>query len=84
MTKRSSLNDALHKAADDGPKNEKSGIAAPPTKRKNSKVMIGALFDPAVRRQLKILEAETDQNLHELLSEALNDLFAKHRKDRIA
>lgn len=38
----------------------------------------------SVRGQLKLLEAETDQTSQQPLSEALNDLFVKRRKDPIA
>jgi hypothetical protein len=85
MTKRGKLEDALLKAANDEPaKDTIVDDAARPRKRKTGKVLVGALFDPAVRRQLKVLEAETDQNLQEVLSEAINDLFVKYRKNPIA
>ncbi len=85
MTKRATLGAALKKAANDEvPKETTPNDGVAKAKRKNSRVLIGALFDPAVRRQLKVLEAETDQNLQEVLSEALNDLFIKYRKDPIA
>lgn len=85
MTKRAKLGDALLKAANDEPaKDTIVDDAASPRKRKTGKVLVGALFDPAVRRQLKVLEAETDQNLQEVLSEAINDLFVKYRKNPIA
>ena len=85
MTKRGKLGEALLKAAND--EVEKDTVVddtASPQKRKNSKVLVGALFDPAVRRQLKVVEAETDQNLQEVLREAINDLFEKYRKSPIA
>lgn len=83
MTKRGKLGDALLKAANDDVANETVvDDAARPQKRKTGTVLVGALFDPAVRRQLKVVEAETDQNLHEVLSEAINDLFVKYRKNR--
>jgi hypothetical protein len=85
MTKRGKLGDALLRAASDEPaKDTVVDDAARPRKRKTGKVLVGALFDPAVRRQLKVLEAETDQNLQEVLSEAINDLFVKYRKNPIA
>jgi hypothetical protein len=38
----------------------------------------------AARHQLRILAAEMDTTQQELLTAALNDLFEKHRKPRIA
>jgi hypothetical protein len=38
----------------------------------------------AVRRQLKLMAAEQDRTIDDLCSEALNLLFAKHRKPQIA
>ena len=85
MTKRGKLGDALLKAANDEVKEDTVvDDAASPQKRKNGKVLVGALFDSAVRRQLKVVEAETDQNLQEVLREAINDLFVKYRKSPIA
>jgi hypothetical protein len=37
-----------------------------------------------VRRQLKLLSAELDRKMGDLLAEALNDLFAKHGKPEVA
>jgi hypothetical protein len=37
-----------------------------------------------VRRQLKLMAAEQDRTVDDLCSEALNLLFAKHRKPQIA
>jgi hypothetical protein len=41
-------------------------------------------FPKAVRKQLKALALERDHMMHELRAEALNDLFAKYGKARIA
>jgi hypothetical protein len=85
MTKRGKLGDALLQAANNEVTKETVvEDAASPQKRKTGKVLVGALFDPAVRRQLKVVEAETDQNLQQVLSEAINDLFVKYRKNPIA
>jgi len=40
-------------------------------------------FAPDVSRQLRILAAETDRTVQDLLEEALNDLFRKHDKSAI-
>ena len=41
-------------------------------------------LDPAAHRQLRMLGLETDRSGQDLLVEALNDLFQKHGKARIA
>lgn len=41
-------------------------------------------FPPAVKKQLRILAAENETTIQELLAEALNDLFAKYGKPEIA
>ena len=38
----------------------------------------------AAKRQLRILAAEIDSTQQDLMTEALNDLFAKHGKPPIA
>lgn len=44
---------------------------------------ITAHFPREVRRQLKGLANEQDRTMHDLVAEALNDLFAKHNKAEI-
>jgi len=44
---------------------------------------ITAHFPKEVRRQLKGLANELDRTMHDLVAEALNDLFAKHSKAEI-
>jgi len=51
---------------------------------REGKRLIGGYFEMAVSQQLKILSAELNTNHQELLREALNDLFQKHGKSRIA
>jgi hypothetical protein len=41
-------------------------------------------FDPAVKRQLRLLAADRDTTIQALLAEALNDLFARYGKAEIA
>ena len=41
-------------------------------------------FPPEVKRQLRLLAAEQDTTIQNLLATALNDLFAKHGKPEIA
>lgn len=56
---------------------------AMPPSRAGKKIVSGH-FDPAVTRQLKQLALDKESTLQNLLAEALNDLFAKHGKQRIA
>lgn len=50
------------------------------TARKPGSVLIAAHYDREVRRVLKLIEADTDRNLRQLLGEAINDLAAKYGK----
>ena len=45
---------------------------------------VSAHFEPNVARQLRMLAAETDRTVQDLIGEALNDLFRKHNKSAIA
>lgn len=48
------------------------------TGSRDGKAHIGAYLDPAYRKSLRMVQAQTDQDLQQLLSEALNDLFRKY------
>ena len=48
------------------------------------KKAIAGFFDPAVSRQLKGIGLEKDASVQALLAEALNDLFEKYGRSRIA
>jgi hypothetical protein len=48
------------------------------------KRLIGGYFDMPVSQQLRILAAERNSTIQELLREGLNDLFQKYGKSRIA
>ncbi len=48
------------------------------------KKAIAGFFDPAVSRQLKEIGLEKDMSVQALLREALNDLFEKYGRSRIA
>jgi hypothetical protein len=54
-----------------------------PPSRQGKKAITG-FFDPAVSRQLKQLALDEDRTVQALLTEALNDLFIKHRRNPIA
>jgi hypothetical protein len=51
---------------------------------REGKKAIAGFFDPAVSRQLKQIGLEKDMSVQDLLREALNDLFEKHGRARIA
>jgi hypothetical protein len=90
MTKRSSLTEALRQASGKAepakpepqpvPMNAKTGTI--PGRR--GKKTIAGFFDPAASRQLKQIGLEEGTNVQELLREAINDLFEKRGKARIA
>lgn len=95
--KQPSLTAALHQAASNKPVAPPIAAAidtppqvavraksqpAPPGRA--GKKMISAHFDPAVARQLKQLALDRETTLQNLMAEALNDLFAKHGRQRIA
>ena len=54
---------------------------APSRKGKRS---VAGHFTPEVARQLRVLAAEADRTVQDLLAEALNDLFRKHNRSPIA
>lgn len=62
---------------------EKSKSSTQAPSRQGKKALIG-YFDPDVSKQLKQLALDQDSNIQELLREALNDLFQKHKKPTIA
>ncbi len=77
--RKSTLTDALSKAS--------RRIAPEPIPdangRKGKKVIAGH-FDAAVSKQLRQLALERDASVQALLGEALNDLFEKYGKPRLA
>lgn len=46
-----------------------------------SKVMFSTLIDPDKYRSLRLLSAQTDLEIKQLIDEALDLLFAKHAND---
>ena len=50
---------------------------------REGKSNVTGYFDPAVKRQLRILAAERDTTIQALLGEALNDLFAKYGRPEV-
>ena len=79
---------AAHNA---GAKEPPADLAAPTESRRlhfrpgrEGKSNVTAYFPPEVKRQLRLLAAEHDTTIQNLLAEALNDLFAKNSKPEIA
>lgn len=54
------------------------------TPSRAGKRAIAGFFDPAVSRQLKGIGLDKDKSVQALLAEALNDLFEKYGRSRIA
>jgi len=76
-----SMKDAL-KAAAGHPKPAEDASSAAPSRV--GRVQIAGFFSKEASKQLRLLALETDGTVQSLLAEALNDLFAKHRKPPIA
>jgi hypothetical protein len=51
---------------------------------RDGKSNVTGYFPPEVKKQLRILAAERNTTIQDLLAEALNDLFAKNSKPEIA
>ena len=95
MSKRPALGDALQglssrpRLAAVTPAIEEVTMPAPqptnsrPPSRQGTKVIAGH-FPAEVSRQLRTIAVEEDTSVQDLLREALNDLFAKRGKPRIA
>ena len=53
-------------------------------KSRQGKKAIAGHFDPEVSRQFKMIGAETDRSLQDMLAEAINDFFLKHGRPPVA
>jgi hypothetical protein len=89
MSKRSSLSEALRQASGKAVPPRPQVAAAPEVKptrvpSRRGKKTIAGFFDPAASRQLKQLALDEGLNVQDLLREAINDLFEKRGKARIA
>jgi hypothetical protein len=51
---------------------------------RQGKIHVGAYFPPEVKRQLRMIAAENDKTIQQLLGEALNGLFARYGRAEIA
>ena len=63
--------------------NTAAGLPAPQASRAGMKAITGH-FPPQVRYQLRLLAAEQDRKVEDMLAEALNRLFAAYNKPEIA
>jgi hypothetical protein len=90
MSKRSSLSEALRKASGKHDLPEPEPRPTPLPKKigivpgRRGKKTVAGFFDPAASRQLKQIAIDEETNIQELLREAINDLFEKRGKSRIA
>lgn len=82
---RSSTTDAIPATVASKPRAAKVPVPSvnPAPSRIGKKALIG-YFDPGVSKQLKQMALNNDSSVQELLREALNDLFEKHKKPAIA
>lgn len=80
MPKTNSLQDALRASA----RAEPAPSPAPPDRRLAPTKLVGAHFPEPVRRQVRMLAARQGRTQQDLIAEALNDLFAKHKMAQIA
>lgn len=71
---------AANQAAPDKAAKQKSD----PKPSRGATKLIGGHFAPAVSMQLRMIAAEEDTTIQNLLAEALDDLFVKKGKARIA
>lgn len=89
MAKRSSLTEALRQATGrieppPPPQPPIPPLKSPTSPSRRGKKTVAGFFDPAVSRQLRQIATDEDSNIQELLREAINDLFEKRGKGRIA
>ena len=91
MAKRPDLRQALKPRAEvpvPQPTPQQDNASAPKSQHfrpsREGKSNVTGYFPPAVKKQLRILAADRDTTIQDLLAEALNDLFAKHGRHEIA
>lgn len=86
---RSSLSEALRQASGRTEPPKALAVVAPETKPartpgRRGKKTIAGFFDPAASHQLRQIALDEGSNVQDLLREAINDLFEKRGKPRIA
>ncbi len=78
MTKLSDIQAQLKKQARPQEESEPKSTLTPTPKSREGKAHIGAYLDPDFRKSIRMVQAQTDRDMQELISEALNDLFRKY------
>ena len=78
-----SLADALNTAGSPPARSGRGDSAVPPPGRSGRKA-VTVYLDPAAHRQLRLLALEQDRSGQDLVMEAIDDLFGKHGKARLA
>jgi hypothetical protein len=89
MSKRPNLSEALRQASGKPEPPKPQAVPAPEIKAprvpsRRGKKTIAGFFDPAASRQMRQIALDEDTDVQELLREAINDLFEKRGKPRIA
>jgi hypothetical protein len=67
----------MRKATPPNKARQQQVTAAPVPPSRVGKVAIGGHFPPAISRHLRMIAAERDRTIQDLLAEALSDLFKK-------
>lgn len=78
MSKMSEVRAQLEKQAKPLEPVSKSKAKDNTAKGRDGKIHIGAYLDPAFRKSLRMVQAQTDSDMQGLLAQALNDLFRKY------
>lgn len=78
MSKMSEVRAQLAKQAKPPELEQKSKGKDSLAKGRDGKIHVGAYLDPAFRKSLRMVQAQTDSDMQELLAQALNDLFRKY------
>jgi hypothetical protein len=84
-TKASAIQEQLEKAQGKAPQPvAPTARATPPRRTKKAegragKVHLGAYLEPDFRKSFRMVQAQTDKDMQELMAEAFNDLFRKYK-----
>ena len=78
-----SLAEALNTAGSPPVQSESGDSAVPPPSRRGRKA-VTVYLDAAAHRQLRMLALEQGRSGQDLVMEAIDDLFGKHGKARLA
>ena len=78
---KSALETASGRVRPSLPPAEQAPFPAAPAEKgasRNGKVHVGAWLSPAYKTSLRMIQVKSDKDFQKLISEALNDLFAKY------